>query len=428
MVIETPKVRVSLRRVGLCDGTAARVSALAQCCAEYEGGYDNWVIEREQDRRVSSRAPEALQEGGVELWSSDERLIMRRRDQSGIFVVGVWVCQLLVSTAAWGAPSYTVQEISVADAVKATGPNLSGTVAVRTGFVIGRSFRATPDVAAGTVVEDVGVLPGGDHMTTHAINDAGAMVGSANARNSVRAVLGTRNRALTDLGTLAGDTASEAFGINNSGSIVGYSSGPTGSRAFLLTKQEGIQNLGTLPGGNSSKALGISDKGVVAGSSGSPAGTRAVIWDIRGIHELGTLPGDSASEAFAVNNRSAVVGYSRSAYGVRAFVWTSQTGMQDLGVLPGDNFSRALGINDAGEIVGSSGHAHDTRAVLWNAKGEAQDLNTLAGLPAGIKLMEAIGINAKGQIVALGKDTQDGDDHEGHEGYSRVFLLTPSAS
>ena len=23
---------------GLCDGTAARVSALAQCCAEYEGG------------------------------------------------------------------------------------------------------------------------------------------------------------------------------------------------------------------------------------------------------------------------------------------------------------------------------------------------------------------------------------------------------
>ena len=149
-----------------------------------------------------------------------------------------------------------------------------------------------------------------------------------------------------------------------------------------------------------------------------------MIWDLQGIHELGTLPGDYASEAFAVNNRSAVVGYSRTAYSLRAFVWTPQAGMQGLGILPGDSFSRALGINDAGEIVGSSGHSHETRAVLWNSKGEAQDLNTLATLPAGIKLMEAIGINAKGQIVALGKDEREGDDHEG---YNLVFLLTPSA-
>ena len=353
-----------------------------------------------------------------------ERPFMRKRDQSDAFMFGVWVCQLLVSTAAWGAPPYTVRELNVADAVKAVGPNLSGTVAVRTGFVIGRSFRALPDVAAGTVVEDVGLLPDGDHMTTHAINDAGAMVGSANSRNSVRAVLGIRNRVLLDLGTLPGDSASEAFGINNLGSIVGYSSGVTGSRAFLLTLQEGIRDLGTLPGGDSSKALGISDSGLVAGSSGSPAGTRAVIWDFRGIRDLGTLPGDFASEAFAVNNFGAVVGYSRAASSVRAFVWTPQAGMQDLGILPGDSFSRALGINDAGEIVGSSGDSHDVRAVLWNSKGEAQDLNTLATLPASIKLMEAIGINAKGQIAALGKEEQDHDDHEG---YNRVFLLTPSA-
>ena len=74
-------------------------------------------------------------------------------------------------------------------------------------------------------------------------------------------------------------------------------------------------------------------------------------------------------------------------------------------------------------IVGTSESAQGTRAVVWEKKGEPQDLNTLVSLPAGIVLIEATGINAKGQIVALGRNEKD--IHGNHEGASRVFLLTP---
>ncbi len=63
------------------------------------------------------------------------------------------------------------------------------------------------------------------------------------------------------------------------------------------------------------------------------------------------------------------------------------------------------------------------RAVLWSTIGQPKDLNTLVSLPPGLVLMQAAGINAKGQIVVLGKDLKD--IHGNHEGTSRVFLLTP---
>ena len=192
-----------------------------------------------------------------------------------------------------------------------------------------------------------------------------------------------------------------------------------------------MRNLGTLPGGNSSKAFGISDTGLVVGGSASPFGNRAVLWSRGSIQNLGTLPGDMTSEAFAISNNGSVVGYSRGLGGVRAFLWTSSKGMQSLSALPGATVTRALGLNEQGDVVGSSGSGlGDTgsglraRAVLWSSGKAPQDLNTLVPVPTGVVLLEAVGINGRGQILVLGGDEKNA--HGFHEGSSRVFLLTPN--
>lgn len=364
------------------------------------------------------------------------------------------VMLILESPATWAAQSYTIEDLNFDDAIAAAGPNLSGQAAVRSGFVQARSSRKK----AGETAENIGLLPGGDHTSANGINDAGDLVGSADKvfgsrlcrpnvpglivevgpgverpfkappsglcpMTAVRAVIWAKNGGLRDLGTLPGDSGSEAFGINNRGAVVGYSSGPQGARAFLWTQKDGMQSLRTLPGGDFSKALEISDNGLIVGTSGSARGTRAVLWNQGRIEDLGTLPGDTASEAYGVSNSGVVVGYSRGPAGTRAFAWTSKTGMQALGKLPGGNFSMALSLNESEEIVGTSGSSMGTRAVIWGPKGESQDLNTLVAAPAGIVLLEAVGINAKGQILALGGNEKDPRGH--HEGSSRVFLLTP---
>jgi probable HAF family extracellular repeat protein len=337
-----------------------------------------------------------------------------------ILVLSVCASQVVAPLAAGAAQSYTIQDIGVGDAVKASGPNLSGQMTVRRGFSAARSSRNGP----GELAEEIGLLPGGGHTTTNGINDLGETVGSANSDNSVRAVLWNKNGGLRDLGTLPGDNAAEAFGTNNRGDVVGYSSGPADTRAFLWTKKDGMQNLGTLPGGVFSKAFAISDNGLVVGMSGSQVGTRAVLWDPgKPVRDLGTLPGDTTSEAFAVTNSGSVVGYSRGAVIMRAFLWTAQSGMQALDPLPGGNVTRAVALNEKGEVVGTSGSFQSTRAVLWDTNGQPKDLNQLVSVPAGVLLSEAVGINARGQILVLARDQQD--PHGLHEGSNRVFLLTP---
>ena len=78
--------------------------------------------------------------------------------------------------------------------------------------------------------------------------------------------------------------------------------------------------------------------------------------------------------------------------------------MEDLGTLPGGDFSRALAINEPGDVVGTSGSPRGARATLWARSGGIQDLNTL--IPAGnnFVLTEAININNRGTILAIGHD------------------------
>src|SRR6185295_406265 len=86
---------------------------------------------------------------------------------------------------------------------------------------------------------------------------------------------------------------------------------------------------------------------------------------------------------------------------------------------PWEGWSRANGVNRKDVIVGfgcdSSGL--DCRALIWQLM-QATDLNLLmeAASGAGVKLVNATGINDAGQIVAIGT-------YKGQRGHS--FLLTP---
>lgn len=392
---------------------------------------------------------------------------MRIRHDLSVFILGMSVLQLVMPQAPWAAQAYTIQELGVVDAIRAAGPNRSGQVAVRSGFVSATSRRITPGdppdrdeiLAIDDLSANGGIFAVDDYISANGINDSGDVVGSANTSfgsrpcradipglvvddlpgiekpflappsgncpvSTVRAVLWTKKTGLRDLGTLSGGIASEAFGINNSGAVVGYSSGPDGVRAVLWTPDSKMQPLVPLAGGTFSKAFGINDAELIVGSSGSPLGTRASLWRGRGrIQNLGALPGETFSEAHAINNSGSIVGSSRGPAGMRGFLWESKKGMQALLALPGGRFSTASGISDSGEIVGSAESSFGIRAVLWSASGEPQDLNDLVSAPPGVVLMEAAGINARRQIVVLGRDGKN--IHANHEGSSRVFLLTP---
>ena len=74
--------------------------------------------------------------------------------------------------------------------------------------------------------------------------------------------------------------------------------------------------------------------------------------------------------------------------------------------LPGGDFSQALGINNRGDIVGTSTSAFGSRAVIWTSAAGLTDLNDLI-VPSAFVLTQAVGINANGVILAIGRDADD---------------------
>jgi probable HAF family extracellular repeat protein len=267
---------------------------------------------------------------------------------------------------------------------------------------------------------------GSDFVAALALNDAGGVVGSMNTATTVR---GFRLQRGAGGGTqlldpLPDHNASEAFGLNHRGEAVGYSSGPSGTEAVRWETSGVVHPLGTLAGGTDSRAFDVNDAGLIVGTSGSTGGKRAVLWGAGpGPEDLGTLPGGAESEATAINTGGDVVGHSRDASRLRAFLWTRQAGMRALGTPVAGQPSRALGINARGDVVGAAG----ARAVLWPGSGAPQDLNILTQSDTNTLLTEALDINARGVILALGR-TDDGHAPHDHadEAPMRVFLLIPT--
>jgi probable HAF family extracellular repeat protein len=329
--------------------------------------------------------------------------------------------------------SYTVNDVSAGVTSRGRGPNISGDVVGRSGPLHTRGVPFVRNSGAGP--EALVQLQGKGAVAT-GINNSGDIVGYANGVKSMHAFL-LEKGVFQNLGALSTDTASQAFGVNNRGQVVGASYGASGqershSRPFLWNKGTGMQDLGGLPGKQNGRALAINETGAVVGSSGTFRDRHAFLWTPgTPMQDLGVLPGDTTSEATGINNRSEVVGFSVGPAGERAFLWTKQEGMKSLGTLPGGTTSRAVAINERGLVVGSSQTSHPItrfvgpRAFIWRPNVGIQDLNDLIPSGANVVLMEAVGINARGQIAVLGRNSRSGPLGH-HEGPDRLFLLTPS--
>jgi len=113
--------------------------------------------------------------------------------------------------------------------------------------------------------------------------------------------------------------------------------------------------------------------------------------------DLGASAGGN-SAARAVNRFGMVGGWSAPSGAEQAALWWGAEGRL---VGPEVGESIVLGLNDFGVGVGSTGPSNDSRAMLF-AGGRAIDLNTLVPSEAKWLLLEARGINDRGEIVATG--------------------------
>jgi probable HAF family extracellular repeat protein len=323
------------------------------------------------------------------------------------------------------ADSYTIINLGTLPGRSSSmirGINSAGHVAGRSGTPANSATRAF--VWSGGTIQSLGVLPGGEVSEATSINDIDHVVGASNTATRIRAFRWTSSTGMQDLGALPGDTASQAFGVNRAGVVAGFSTGPRGTRAVVWDQNSTIESLGTLSGGNSSRANGISDSGSVVGSSKTSSGrTHAFLWTRKdGMQDLGTLPGDLDSDALAINNAGQVAGFSNGSTGSRAVLWNNFR-IQSLGFLPGGEVSQAMGINQSGTVVGlSTVDSGATHAFIWTASDGIRDLNELIPPAADILLAAAVGINARGQIVAFGGNRRTYD----HDTPISIYLLTPA--
>lgn len=267
----------------------------------------------------------------------------------------------------------------------------------------------------------------------------------------------TGSTGFTDVGTLGGES-SMAFGVNDSGEVAGVSLTNQDDPAFPGTPEErafvwrhgAMQALPFLGGGTDSSALAINDAHQMAGWSAfslTPDANfpdfgpdyHAVRWSSGVPQDLGTLPGATLgdSSGTAINRLGDVVGFSESnvpdpndaACGqptdypeFHATVWIGSH-IRDLAAASEFQDSEAFGVNTSGEVVGLSatfsqycGGPDD--ATLWTNYGLGQtvDLNQAIPPNSGWTLVQATGVNDRGQIVGWGF----------HRGEMHGFVLVPS--
>jgi probable HAF family extracellular repeat protein len=246
------------------------------------------------------------------------------------------------------------------------------------------------------------------------INDAGVIVGSANAGGTDlgHAVLWSGGL-VRDLGTLGTGSYSEAWGVNNLGQVVGWSytdgaNGLTGVHGFLFSEKDGLVDL--TPDRDNGYALDINDAGQVTGYRTALGGYHAFRWQGGTFVDLGALPGFAHGFGWAINASGQVAGNSTSASGnsERFFRFTDGIGLQNLGGVGEHNV--ALGINAAGDVVGTKGRSQ-SRAIRYTGAAGLQDLNTLIDPSLGWVLLAANDINDAGQIVGYASNSLTGQTH-----------------
>jgi probable HAF family extracellular repeat protein len=207
--------------------------------------------------------------------------------------------------------------------------------------------------------------------------------------------------------------------LNGKGQAVGLVRGRDTAtwQAFVFSPVEGLRTLGTL-GGARSSASGISERGVVVGNAqlaGSAEGDlgHAFIYDpgatepgktMRDLNALARTPGWVLEAANDVNDRF-VVGYGLHDGRKRGFRLDLEGGeIVDLGTVRGGGDSFGWAVDAYGDAVGWAVGSDGKNAAFVYAAGlgGVRKLGDLVDPAAGWTLVQANGINDRGQIVGWG--------------------------
>jgi probable HAF family extracellular repeat protein len=317
--------------------------------------------------------------------------------------------------------------------------------AINSASEVAGAFRTNPRKASSAQVflatgaEDLlGESAGTGHSVAYGINDQGEIAGAFNSAVALRPFRAVRKIGVQELSLPVGANGGAAFAINELGEAAGYASGSAGIRPVWWSRAGAaqlLQSAGALP----ARALDLNDKGDVVGVSGDKAKS-AVLWLKKGgLVSLTSLPGFEHSEAVSIAENGAIAGVASGSGGsttgatrFRAVLWQpSSLAIEDLGTLPGGSDSRARRVNARGEVVGSSSSANGERAFIWTAASGMRDLNTLVNVP-GLVLTDALSINKKGDIVAVGHDAlpvvaghENHEHQEDHDMARRLVVLHP---
>jgi probable HAF family extracellular repeat protein len=300
---------------------------------------------------------------------------------------------------------------------------------------------------------------GGTNSKGNSVNDRDWVAGYSNlAGNATRHAALWIGDGLQDLGTLGGPNSNVAWPVKNTiGLVTGISQtatpdplgenwscsaffpGATGTGYTCVGFAWDGSQMKALPtlGGNNGFATGANDRGQIVGwaentvhdSTCVPPQVlqfKAVVWESRGggPRELPLVPGDTSSAATAINNRGQVVGITGrcdQAVGrftaIHAVLW-DRGRLTDIGNLGRLSWNTPMAINNGGDVVGfaaiedSDPDNPQLHAFLWTGKQGIRDLGTLSG----DLFSEALGVNARDQVVGLSCQNADGS------GACRAFL------
>ena len=297
-----------------------------------------------------------------------------------------------------GSDAYKVQDLGTLDGgnlALPAGLNDSGQVVGESGSSGGTfhayiysdgKMKAVPGFAASSTSGSVAT----------AINEAGYVTGYVSSGD---AFLYTGGSTDIDLGT-DGALGTDPTSINDSETVVGNGFG----LAFQSTRGGAVTTITGLYSAN-----GINDAGVIVGAvitslPGNPV--EAAIDDHGKISLLGGPVGTSAA---AINNAGQAVGGDYLFSGGKAIA---------LGGLNGSSTASATSINEAGTIVGNAPDNGTGHGFIYS-NGKLTDLNGLIDPKLGYTIVEALGINNRGQIAVLAADA---------EGNARSLLLTPNVA
>lgn len=263
------------------------------------------------------------------------------------------------------------------------GPNSSASGIGRTGEVVGGFDRpesepfswqpaywsSTGEYRALTWQNPQKLVP--VSLSARAVNGSGRIVGSASGGagmgSSVSVMSWASFSGMASLPTESSSTRNHVTAITDAGQVYGQAVGPS---------WDPPTSTGAVFDGNTARVFA------------KPAGTQTTITAVspNGTHRVGLMTQTASMWEMGANDAA-------------VFPLDGETQK-----LPGANFSPTA-VNDVGVVVGTHTRTDGTtRAMMWRFE-QATDLNDVVrGLPSGLSLVSAVGVNRWGTIAATAQD------------------------